>query len=378
MTGRYRYHVANLNTGEVLDEVRFSSMKWSQALRKPGGWDATVGIADPKARGTLLSVANRAVWITRDNVALAGGPAWVLDGASSKATVKIGGQGILSYYRDRRTVRGIDGMTHATLDGNMVQWDAVDSFNIVSDLIDHAHAFTGGDLGLQVAHRGPATDGLAGVTPVGIETNAQERRYIGTVFDDVADLDAASGGFDYAVDLAYVDGRIVPTLSLHYPRRGRRRGDVVLDRSNANIRRWRFDGEAMANLIHGQGSGSADEMTVVERTDAALIYPEGSYPLLEHVEKFTDTDDTDFIGGTCDELLEVLGLPPTSIELELDHDRLAGKVNTGDEIRVVFNEGFLNLATYYRILTLGGDIDQDGSATMNLTGGLVHIGDVPA
>lgn len=375
---RYRYLVANLNTGEVLDEVRFSSMKWSRALKKPGGWDAKLGVADPKARTTLLAVANRAVWITRDDVAIAGGPAWVLDGSSESATVDIGGQGLLSYYRDRRTIRGVDGMTHATIDGNLIQWDAVDSFDIVSDLIAHAHSYTGGDLGLEVAHRGPATDGLAGVTPVGIEVNAQERKLLGDVLDDVADLESAAGGFDYDVDLTHISGAITATLSLHYPRRGRRRPDIVLGRGNARIRKWRLDGEALTNLIHTQGAGQADEMPVVESTDAAAIYPEGGYPLLEAVEKFTDVEDTTRLAGYGDELLNVLKIPPTTIELELDHDELAGKLATGDEVRVVFDEGFLAVDAYYRVLGFTGEIDEDGSATMKLDGGLIHIGQVVA
>jgi hypothetical protein len=365
------YLLANALTGAVIDEVPFSTFRFDEVLNRPGGWDATLGMRHAKAIRGNFEPGATSVWAIEGSTVLFGGILWVVGAATGRDTVRVGGQGFLSLYRDgRRSIRSRLGMTHAT--GPLpsdVRWaSSVDLFDIVEDLFAHAAAIGGGaDLGLTVSKRGPGALGIAGVGPNGdLELTTDERRPIGELLEQ---LSKATPGFDFGLSYAWASTNVlVPTLELYYPRRGRITGYVLDAGRNVAIVDWTRDAGTMTNYVEGFGAGEGDAMIRATSTDPSSLAPAGRFPLLEATVNAKPVVDRDYLRGlTAAELgRRNAGLETVKVRTLDSFDVPLGGFIAGDFVTLAATDGILELDGLWRIAGYTASFDSDGQAVADI------------
>lgn len=130
-TGKYTYYVGDALTGEVWDELPFSTFHFVRTLNRAGSWDATIPLREEKitAQRGLLTPNRTAVWVDLDGVILFGG---VLDSPAALVEnneLSVGGKSWWGYWRDRRVVRSQQGMTHTAGAGSVIYRPSGDDVN---------------------------------------------------------------------------------------------------------------------------------------------------------------------------------------------------------------------------------------------------------
>lgn len=216
--GVWRFYVLDAVTGTVRDELPFGSVTVTDRLNAPGAFTATIANRHPKATPANLDTATTLVVFERDGVLVGGGVLLDANLAPGASEVALGGEGLFNLLR-RRLLRGTAGMSHADPFGaasdQRIQFTGVDQFRIVADLVAHAQAQTGGDLGIVVT----GTPTLSGVTRD--RTDYEVDDSVGALIEQLAAVD---NGFDWWLGPTGTIDDLVWRLELDYPRRGRTTG----------------------------------------------------------------------------------------------------------------------------------------------------------
>lgn len=254
----YRYLAADLRTGAPLADLPLTGATIDDELNEPGSMSATLPLygLDPATVTKLRSVTlpgRTALYVVADeDQVLWGGIVWKRRLRQHALTLEA--SGFLSYYAKSRI------LTDLTFTG-------VDQLDIARALFAHAHAQTGGDIGVDL---GAGTSGVV-----------RDRAYLGidrkTVWEAVRDLTTVDDAFDVAIDCALAtDGSVARRLTFGYPYRGRPPGnpDLLIDYpGNASDWEWPEEGDRMTNAVYVRGD--MDTVTGVaafgEAVDMALI-----------------------------------------------------------------------------------------------------------
>lgn len=378
-----RYFLRDLMAGTEIAEVDLTTCEWRDTLDRQQGLSASIPAADEKALLENFEPGATALWIEAAGDLRFGGIVWNsrLGGDDATDVVDVSGLGFMSAYKDgRRLVRGRAGMTYATTqDGGSgepasdVSWLNVDQFRIVADLFAHAANSGGaGDVGFDaVRFNGPGVGGLSGVARTRTVW-AYEKRTIADVLEELARLD---DGFDYAVNVAWNGSNPERYLDLYYPRRGRSRSSSSLVFTlgfeigkGVTLESYEADALGMANRMTAIGPGSADARVFAEAQDASLVFPTGSYPLLEGQEAYTSDEQ---LVNLADRAAADLAASKRRLEIVTfriydtdDPDLGLGSFVPGDSCRLNGDVGFVNLDDWYRLVEVSPRYDSDGRLTI--------------
>ncbi len=356
---KYVYLAADLLTGVVRDEVPFSSVSFSSELSLAGGFDATVSI-DPTPpehisgdavinRITLanLEPGRTVIWVLRDGVPMWGGIIWAFEADLEQRVVRFAGKDFFSYY-GMRTIN------------NTTTWVAGvdDQFTIVEELIAYAAAQGGGDIGTTVVY-----ESLTGRT--------RDRTYYyfehKTIAEAILQLAAVDDGFDFAIDYSGSQSAgLEHQLSLAYPRRGRTTNLTFDTKKNVRLLSWSQDALASANKVWAMGSGEGDNMVQTSASDPSKL---ASFPLLETVTQHKDVTEQQTIIDHATQDLRRSSSPVESVEVEVrpdDEDGGLGSFIVGDTVRVIAQDGFVDIDQPMRVMGRTVSVDANGLETMRV------------
>lgn len=371
MSEPFRYHVADLFTGEEIDEFEAVDFEWTTTLSRPGGWKCKLPMRHEKAARSTFAVGARSVYVTRGGNVLFGGMLWSSGAQSSGETplVTFGGQGHFHYYRgERRKIRSRLGMTYATGDNAMeITFAAVDQFRIVDDLLDHAAAFAGAaNVGYAAVNmHGPGVGGLSGVT--------RDRTYwsyegkpIGEAIEQLA---AVEDGFDFSESWGFSAGLFTRSLDLWYPRKGNRENRVFEIGKNVVLLDENQDAEQLATRAFNYGSGQDDAILTAEAVDASMEYPAGAYPLMETSEHYRDVSEQATLNAHAQRDLRAASIVGQTVNVEVVEsvDTTIETVGEGDTVRLIADDGFVQLDDYMRVVSKTVSVNANGFPTMKMT-----------
>lgn len=345
---RYVVLAADLLTDEVREEIPFDQFSYTHALNGAGSFSATVPLSTPKFNKILrstLDMARTAIYVVRDGVVQWGGILWATDADLEGDSVRCAGQGFWSYYQRQvieSTLRYSD-VTH-------------DQFQIVDGILDHVHLFTGGQIGVQAAW-----SALSGVKRTR-DYWSFEKKNAGEAITQLSEVD---DGFDFAVDVggSLHDG-FTRALNLSFPRRGRRTSLVFESGKNVRVLRWGLDGWSMANRVLTVGAGEGKAMLITAATNVAKL---DTYPMLREVTTYKDVSVKKTLDGHARADLTRMLNGTESLEVEIvasSPDSQLGSFITGDEIRCRADEGFIDVDSWYRLISYTVTVGREGGESV--------------
>src|SRR5207248_7712340 len=99
---RYRYLVADLRSGTILEEIPFTRAKFTHILNCPGAFTASLGLRHPKATRELLTPGKTAIHVEREGAIAWSGILWNARAKASSSSLELAAEGWWSYFRRRR------------------------------------------------------------------------------------------------------------------------------------------------------------------------------------------------------------------------------------------------------------------------------------
>ncbi|MCA1569781.1 MAG: hypothetical protein LC798_05550, partial [Chloroflexi bacterium] len=244
--GEYRFILEDVISGLIVaDDVDLApGVTYEDTLNRAGGIKATLSMDSPYATEELLSEGRTALYVMRNDRIEQGGIIWDIT-PSSDGTLDLVADGWLGYF------------DHQVIETDRV-FDGVEQFTIVEtlvdDLQDEAEHGAGYDLGISVAWDAPS-----GVLRDRLEDYRPWRTK--NLGEAVRQLAATVDGFDIAMRYELAGDRIVKTMRLYYPSKGRDTGHVFeLDALGGNITNYALPRSARTMAWAGRGWGDgADE-----------------------------------------------------------------------------------------------------------------------
>jgi hypothetical protein len=361
----YRVIAADLRTGARIAELPLTGLSFSSTLNGAGQLSGVLPL--PSGDPQLAAVYNDAVdevrrqlVVERDGTVVWCGVVWASPYDDVRQERSVMAAETWSYYR-RRII------------GTRRIYRNADQFLIARQLLDDAHAATGGSIGVTV---GSETCG------VNRDRNYEiwERKNLGEAVEELADV---LNGFDFGIDAAWSPtGELVKTFRLYYPRRGRRfeaTGHVFeVGRNNLISWDWPSDGTRYANRIINIGAGEAESTLQSVRTNTsqlvALDAGGPGYPLIEHVMSHVDVSVVSTLNAQAEKALGMFSQPvvvPT-IEVRADFNPIFGSYDLGDAVRFIVQPGGLSprfpdgIDTFRRIVGWDVSVSDEGTDTVKL------------
>lgn len=357
----YTYLLGPLLGNTVTAELPLTNVSFSRVLNGAGTFRGSLGLGDAKIAGLdprgSSQPSRMAVYVDRGGVLVWGGVVWGRRYRHSQRMLELQGLEFWSYFRRR-------------LITTTAIFASQDQLAIARSLITTAAAVSGGDIGVTL----DAT--LSGVN--------RDRTYFGYELKPVAEaieqLSAVLGGFDFGIDVQYVNGVPAKTLNLSYPRRG-----ATVDTSGlmfelpGNITDYSYaeDGTLQETTSYAIGSGTENAMLLSHASSSQLL--DAGYPVLEATHSFKDVtvqstlDNHALAENTARQY--AVALP--ELWIRSADDPVLGSYTVGDDVRVRITDEWFNLGrasdgsflgpgldTSYRILsydvTPGEDSQSEG------------------
>lgn len=365
----FTYYAFDAVSRTLRDELPLSSYEWTDTLNRPGSMAARLSRTHAKATRANLEPGATILYVDRGGLLLFGGIIWAAQSGSRDPLVRLGGQGLFSYYRDgRRFIRSRTGMTYATGTPPIeITFTAIDAFRVVKDLIDHAATFAG-TIGFDaVRFHGPGAAGISGLAKTRTYW-AYELKGIGQAIEELA---SQSPGFDFSTSVAWdpATSRPLHYLDLFYPRRGvASGGPTFIAGKNIELLDWTRNAAAMGNVVTATGAGQADAMLTSESADLALI---GAYPRLEKVTSYRDESLQANLDAHATADLSAAKAPIETVRARVTEtvDSLLTAFDAGDTATFQADDGFLNIDADYRITTKKVSVDANGHPSIEITAG---------
>jgi hypothetical protein len=351
MAGAYRFLFADLVTNAILAELPLVGVSATRTLKGAGTFTAKLALGDPKVTAldwfNATQPARTGLYVDRDGVLVYGGILWTRrkppTAPGSPVFLELAGSEFWSYYRRRYIT-------------STATFAATDQLTIAQSIMNTAIAVRGGDIGLNVA--APIASGVL-----------RDRTYnyyeLKPVAEAVDQLSAVDGGFDFGIDLSYVNGVPTKTLNWNYPRRGASllsTGIVFEKPGNIVDYSYPEDGTLMADKTTALGAGQGDNMLRSSASITSLI--DGGYPLLEATQSYKDVLVQATLDAHARADVTALQSPVTLPEIwvRADQDPVLGSYTPGDDVRVRINDERFPAATatsvdrtldaYYRLLSM--------------------------
>jgi len=325
----YRYIVADLVTNAILAELPLSNVKFSRILNGAGAFRGTLKLGDAKvaALNPIASTqpARTALYVDRDGALVWGGIIWTRGPyRPGTQSFDLGGMEFWSYFQIRtKTSRYIvDTKAYAQQD----------QLFIARDLINYAQAKSGGSIGIVV---NAETSGVL-----------RDRTYNSYDFTPVGQaieqLSALLNGFDFSIEVAYVNGVPTKTFVPSYPRRGTSAvtsGLLFEYPGNIVDYIWPEDGTEQADTAYSIGLGQGATMLRSSSSVTSLL--DVGYPLLEYLDSYKNVGTQSDLNAhaQADVIARANPVILPEIYVRADADPVLGSYGTGDDVRLRINDG---------------------------------------
>ncbi len=245
--------------GERIAEFPADKIKYGFRHNRPGSISFDLPLDHAKTIQGNIEEGVHEVGVEREGTEVFVGPVLTVDEDDQANTLKVGGEGLMAYLRRWHITETLT--FSASTD---------DQFIIARALIDHHQDKAGGDVGI---------DTFSAEDPSGRKRDRTYKKEAQkNIYDAIVELSEVDDGFDF--DFHPASRR----FDLFYPKRGRRRTDIVFDRRN--IRRFKRQRDATGQGSHLIGK-FADELIVNAQHSGAV----DKYGLTQRVIVHKDVSD---------------------------------------------------------------------------------------
>jgi hypothetical protein len=320
----YRVIASDLRTGVQIAELPVSSLSYGSVLNGAGELSATLPLpeGDPVAAATLVDAVDpvrRQIVVERDGAIVWCGVVWAAPYDDSARAIGVRAAETWSYYR-RRVI------------GTTRNYRQADQFAIARQLLNDAHAISGGDIGVTV---GAETSGVLRDRSY----PSWEYKNLGEAVEELANV---VGGFDFGIDATWTPAGELSKRFRLYARKGRRAaetGHVFEVGTNVVAWDWPLDGTRYANRVHNVGAGQDAATKRTTRTRTSEIT--AGYPLIETVLSNTDVSVVSTLNAQADKALASFARPVVvpAVTVRADLDPIFGAYQTGDACRFICQPG---------------------------------------
>jgi hypothetical protein len=356
VTTTYRYLIANLVTNEIIAELPFTGVSFTQQLNQAGTWQGHLLISGIDTAQFNIDEATipmkNAIYVDRNGVLVWGGVIWGRSYNSPEQKLVISAREFISYFERRRIITDTN-------------YDQVDQLEIAADIIAQAQAVPNGDIGVLLNTEGETTSGvLVDRVFYGYELKA--------VFSAIQDLSRQLDGFDFFIDVYYdnITGLPVKAFNTYYPRIDSVTLPVwIFPAGNTIEYEYPEDGSIAANTIYALGAGS-NEGKLISVAQDTVKFAEG-WALLEDQANYSDVTDQTVLDNLAGGQVLASAYPPTTLKLVAPPfvDPEFGTYEVGYDARIIIQDSrFPNgLDEIYRIVGLTVEPGEDGPERVTLT-----------
>lgn len=227
--------------GERIAEFPADQIKYGFRLNRAGAIKFTLPLDHAKTIQSLIEEGIHEVGVERSGTEVFAGPVLTVNEDDAGNSLMVGGEGLMGHLR----------RMHVTEDLTFVV-STDDQFDIARALIEHHQNKTGGDFGI---------DTTATTTSGRKRDRTYLREAVKNIYDAVVELSEVNDGFDFDFNPA------TRAFDLFYPKRGRRRIDIVFDERNIRRFRRQRDATGQASAIVGKFGGQVVELEDVPTID---------------------------------------------------------------------------------------------------------------
>ncbi len=235
--------------GERIAEFPADGIKYGFRHNRPGAISFTLPLDHEKTIQGNIEEGVHEVGVEREGTVAFVGPVLTTDEDDQANSLRIGGEGLMAHLR----------RMHVT-DPLSFSVSTDDQFDIARGLIEHHQNKGGGDFGIDT-------------TAVTVSGRKRDRTYLReaqkNVYDAIVELSEVDDGFDFDFNPA------TRGFDLFYPRRGRRRTDIVFDTRNIRGFKRKRDATSQAGhiigkfaddlIVNAQDSGAVDKYGLTQR-----------------------------------------------------------------------------------------------------------------
>lgn len=369
----YRYLCANLVTNQIIAEIPFTGVSYSQELNSAGSFSGHILLTDIRETDLPIDAATTpssvALYVERNGQLVWGGIIWSRTYDSQTQALVIGAREFESYYEHRVLQFGAKTGTQPRVYDYTGAWTYnTDIFTVIQDCLNAVHGWQlpNSDIGIIVPTNtlGQTVGDVA--TQYGYKIQDFEFRPVLDVLRALSQQTNGQGGFDFNIDVAYAaGGTITKTMELTA-----RRGTVWSSTSTTapmlefpgNMVAYSYpeDGTSVANVTYGQGDGgsggiwynnpSFNSFTGLKSVSSKLT---ANMPLLERVVPVVNERNPNVVASLTQAAVEAWIYPITTLTCTWDSidDPQIGTFKTGDQFRIrITDERFPNTNEFiYRL-----------------------------
>lgn len=353
---QYRYLFADLLTNQVIAELPLTGVNFTQQLNSIGtltGHLLLSGVNSVAMNVSASTIPGRtAIYVDRDGSLVWGGIIWARDFTSNDQKLSITAREFESYFEKRV-------ITTTSVFSN------VDQLLVARTLINNAQAVSGGNIGVSV---GTETSGV-------LISKTYYSYELKSVYSALQDLSKSNNGFDFNIEISYVNGVPTKTLELGYPRYGKTYSSTSVSQPvvelPGNMVQYEYpeDGTTTANYVYAIGAGSNEGKLIATAIDGTKIA--AGWPILETVANYSDQTDGTLLANFATGQVAAVSSPPVTIRVVVPTytDPIFGTYEVGDDIRVrITDDRFpTGLDTYYRLVAYNVLVGETGPEQVTLT-----------
>ena len=304
--------------GERIAEFPADGVKYGFRHNRPGAISFSLPLDHAKTIQGNIEEGVHEVGVERDETEAWVGPVLTVDENDKANTLSIGGEGLMAHLR----------RMHITDDLTFVV-STDDQFDIARALIDHHQNKGGGNFGI---------DTSAVTTSGRNRDRTYQKAAQKNVYDAIVELSEVDDGFDFDFNPA------TRGFDLFYPRRGRRRTDIVFD--VRNIRRFNRKRDATGQAGHIIGK-FADELIVNAQNSGAV----DKYGLTQRVIVHKDVSVQQTAVDHAADALKAYKDVPNLIVLTVNTtDPQLFTYEPGDEVKVKWDSKYDTVNEFQRLI----------------------------
>jgi hypothetical protein len=362
----YRLSAWDINTNVLLTDLEGSEASFNERLNDAGEFSFKLSLTNPLVKDLtavilgLGDVPFKVLLTANDNSSiLYAGFAWKPSLSKGSSDLTISGKAMPDYFR------------MVTMAASYTT--SISPVTLMQNVVANVQAQPGCNVGILTRQQVSASP--ANIVP------AYPKAQRGTVAQALSDTTAAitpgTGGIDFYMEHAFVNGAPQHTMVVAAPRAGRSSAtsQFVVDLATALDFTRDADATASGNHLYVVGQGSGGVQPVVESWAQFPVGGLGQLPRLEQVLQYSHVADTKHLANLANGMVQMYGRPVAvmTVELPADYEVMPlGSFIVGDDVRVWCEAGVLphfptGVNEWWRIVAYRIDLGNDGTAKYSLT-----------